>query len=224
MALKDEIRVCVFDAYGTLFDLDSAVAPAAAMLGDKAAGLNAIWRQKQLEYTWLRSLMQNHAPFDQVTRDALDYALESSEVDDPAVRAALLSSFDTLEAYPEVVEVLTALKERGLPCAILSNGEPVMLDKGVKAAGLGDLLDQVFSVEDVGVFKPDPRVYQMVCDHYDIAPRHVLFHSSNPWDAHAAADFGFHVHWINRAGKVTERLPGNITNIGDSLAITLKEV
>ncbi len=203
-----DIGACVFDAYGTLFDVHSAVGKGGSALGDKAAAVSDLWRQKQLEYTWLRSLMRVHVDFRQVTADGLDYALASHGVDDPALRDRLLALYDDLDAYPEVPATLARLKEAGLKTAILSNGAPAMLTAAVASAGLGAQLDALLSVEEVGIFKPDPRVYQLAVDRLQVAAPQICFLSSNAWDANGAAHFGFTVAWINRFEKEPERLPG----------------
>lgn len=203
-----DIGACVFDAYGTLFDVHSAVGKGGSALGDKAAAVSDLWRQKQLEYTWLRSLMRVHVDFRQVTADGLDYALASHGVDDPALRDRLLALYDDLDAYPEVPATLARLKEAGLKTAILSNGAPAMLTAAVASAGLGAQLDALLSVEEVGIFKPDPRVYQLAVDRLKVAAPQICFLSSNAWDANGAAHFGFTVAWINRFRKEPERLPG----------------
>ncbi|UCH73150.1 MAG: haloacid dehalogenase type II [Rhodospirillales bacterium] len=202
------IQACVFDAYGTLFDVHSAAAKCRTDLGDKADTLSDIWRQKQLQYTWLRSLMGTHADFWQVTGDALDFALAAVGLDDQAMRQRLMDLYLRLDAYPEVPAMLARLKAGGIATAILSNGAPAMLDAAVESAGLADSLDQVLSVEDVGIFKPDPRVYQLAVDRLGVAPREICFQSSNAWDAHAASHFGFRVVWVNRFGQPAERIPG----------------
>lgn len=202
------IRACVFDAYGTLFDVHSAAARCRDDLGDKADTLSDIWRQKQLQYTWLRSLMRTHADFWQVTGDALDFAMAAVGLDDPALRRRLMDLYLELDAYPEVPAMLRRLKDGGLVTAILSNGAPAMLEAAVRSAQLADTLDHVLSVEDVGIFKPAPSVYQQAVDRFDCKPDDICFMSSNAWDAAGAAHFGFRVVWVNRFGQVRERLPG----------------
>lgn len=201
------IRACVFDAYGTLFDVHSAVGRHRARLGELADAVSQQWRSKQLEYTWLRSLMGCHTDFWQVTTDALDYALAVRKIDDPALRDDLLQAYLELDAYPEVPSVLRQLKQAGLHTAILSNGEPVMLDAGARSAGISDLLDDILSVESVGIYKPDPRVYQLACDRFELAPEQISFQSSNAWDAVGAAAFGYKVAWCNRFAQHREFLP-----------------
>ena len=203
----DDIRVCVFDAYGTLFDVHSAVGRHRGRLGDNADRVSTLWRTKQLEYTWQRSLMERYVPFWQITGDGLDYAFEVCGVEDEELREDLMNAYLELECYPEVPEVLATLKENGMRTAILSNGSPEMLDAAVKNSKLDDLLDAVLSVDELGIFKPHPSVYQLAVDSLDVAPIQVSFQSSNAWDAAAAATFGFRVAWINRFGQAPERLP-----------------
>ena len=202
------IEACVFDAYGTLFDVHSAVGKLRDDIGPKADELSTLWRTKQLEYTWLRALMGKHRDFWQVTGDALDYALASVDLDPSAMRQPLMDAYLTLDAYPEVPAALTRLKAAGLKLAILSNGEPNMLDAAVKGAGLDDLLDRVLSVEEVGIFKPHPSVYQLAVDRLGVAPAAIAFQSSNAWDVNGASSFGLRPVWINRFGAPAERLPG----------------
>lgn len=202
------IRACVFDAYGTLFDVHSAVDRLRPQIGDQADALSQLWRTKQLEYTWLRALMGRHAHFWQVTGEALDYALERLAIDPTSIREPLMAAYLVLHAYPEVPEVLGRLRAAGLKLAILSNGEPEMLDAAVTDAGIGDLLDAVLSVEEVGIFKPHPTVYRLAVDRLRVRPDQVAFHSSNAWDVSGAACFGLRPVWINRFGMPAERLPG----------------
>jgi len=197
----------VFDAYGTLLDVNSAVMHCADEIGPDAARLSEMWRQKQLQYTWLRSLMRDHADFWQVTGEALDFSLAALSIDNPALRDRLMALYRELDAFPEVPDTLTRLKDAGMRTAILSNGAPEMLDAAVKANGLDALLDDVQSVEDVGVFKPDPRVYQLSVDRLGVAKENICFLSSNGWDAAGAGSFGFRVVWINRYGQPVEHLP-----------------
>jgi 2-haloacid dehalogenase len=203
-----DIEACVFDAYGTLFDVHSAAARCRHLLGDKADKMSEIWRVKQLQYSWLRSLMRRHVDFWQITADALDYAMESVGLDAPDTRERLLQVYRELDAYPEVPSVLGRLKDAGLQTAILSNGAPDMLASAVDNAGLADRLDAVLSVEDVGIFKPAPEVYQLAVDRLGVAAERICFMSSNAWDVCGAAAFGFRVVWVNRFGQPAERLPG----------------
>ncbi|MGD1878312.1 MAG: haloacid dehalogenase type II [Kiloniellaceae bacterium] len=205
----ENVKACVFDAYGTLFDVHSAVRKGGEALGDKAVVVSELWRQKQLEYTWLRSLMGAHVDFWQVTSDGLDYALSASGVSDRRLHDKLMDLYLTLDAYDEVASTLSTLNAAGLTTAILSNGSPRMLDAAVQSAGLQALLDASFSVEDVGIYKPDARVYQLTVDRLAVKREEVCFLSSNCWDAKGAAHFGFKVAWINRFKRETDRLPGD---------------
>lgn len=202
------VRACVFDAYGTLFDFASAAAGCRDVLGDKAAALSALWRDKQLQYTWLRSLQGRHADFWQVTGDALDFSLETMGLADPALRARLMGLYRTLAAFPEVREVLGRLKAEGYATAILSNGSPSMLGDVVAHNGLGGVIDHVLSVEEVGVFKTHPKVYDLAVARLGVPAGAIAFMSSNGWDAYAASAYGMRVVWCNRYGQRPERLPG----------------
>jgi 2-haloacid dehalogenase len=213
------IRACVFDAYGTLFDFASAANGCADVLGAKAAPLTALWRDKQLQYAWLRALQDRYAPFWQVTGEALDYALETLDLpQDGDLRTRLLELYRVLGTFPEVPEVLRRLRGAGFVTAILSNGSPDMLDSAVESAGLGGHLDAVLSVDEVRTFKPDPRVYQLAVDRLGLPAEAIAFQSSNAWDAHAAAAFGMRVVWCNRYGQRRERLPGTPVREVRSLA------
>ncbi len=202
------IDACVFDAYGTLFDVHAAAARCRDDLGDAADAVSQTWRTKQLQYTWLRSLMGRHRDFWQLTGEALDYALDAHGIDDAALRQRLMDCYLVLDAYPEVKDVLGRLHGAGLKCAILSNGAPNMLDAAVRNAGLGDVLDAVLSIEDVGIYKPHRSVYRLAVDRLGVAAERIAFQSSNAWDANGAAAFGFRVAWVNRFGQRPERLPG----------------
>ena len=204
------VKACVFDAYGTMFDVHSPTARAAEAMGGKAEAVSRLWRQKQLEYTWLRSLMGAHADFWQVTGDALDYALESHGIDDGALRDRLMQLYLTLDAYADVKPALEQLRAKGLKTGILSNGNPRMLEAAVDSAGIASLLDAVLSIEDAGIYKPDARVYQLAVDRFGVRPDEICFVSTNAWDAAAAAHFGFQVAWMNRFGMARERLPGDL--------------
>ena len=204
------IGACVFDAYGTLFDVYSAAARYRNDHGDVADAVSQTWRDKQLQYTWLRSFMgdEHHVDFWQITGDALDFVLETHSVDNSDLRERLLACYLELATYPEVKDVLIRLKDSGLKCAILSNGAPEMLAATVRNAGIEDLLDAVLSVEEVGIFKPDPSAYGLAVEPLGVTAEQVSFQSSNAWDAHAAGAFGFRVAWVNRFGQRSERLPG----------------
>lgn len=203
-----DIKVCAFDAYGTLFDVHSAAAQAGDVLGEKRDAVSQLWRQKQLEYTWLRSIMKRHADFWQVTGEALDFALKTQGIDDEAIHDRLMKLYLTLHAYPDVKPMMAQLHRAGLKTAILSNGEPKMLASAVESAGLREDLDEVLSIEEVGVYKPDASVYQMTCERFGVEPAQICFVSTNSWDARAAADFGYKVAWMNRFGVEADRLPG----------------
>jgi 2-haloacid dehalogenase len=202
------IRACVFDAYGTVFDYASAAARCRDQLGEDFGRLTQLWRDKQLQYTWLRALQGRHADFWQVTGDALDFALETLGIGTTALRERLMNLYLSLETFPEVPGVLQRLKHAGLKTAILSNGSPRMLQAVVDGAGLAGLLDGVYSVEEVGVYKPHPKVYRLAVERLGLAPSEIAFQSSNAWDAYAASAFGMRVVWCNRYGQRPERLPG----------------
>ncbi len=202
------IRACVFDAYGTLFDIHSPTARVADELGEKSQSISDLWRLKQLQYTWLRSLMNEYVDFWQVTGDGLDYALAAHGIDDPDIRQRMQNLYLTIDAYEDAVPTLTALKERGYATAILSNGSRKMLDSAVKSSGLEPLLDKLLSVEEVGIYKPDKRVYQLAVDHMEASPDQICFVSANAWDCSAGANFGFQNAHINRFSQPPERLPG----------------
>lgn len=212
------IRACVFDAYGTLFDYASAAARCSDVLGEKAGPLTALWRDKQLQYTWLRSLQGRYAEFSQVTSDALEFALAAFRMSDPALHERLMGLYSSLECFPEVPAMLATLKTAGLRTAILSNGSPQMLAATVAHAGLTHLFDAVLSVDEVGVYKPHPKVYQLAVDRLGLPAGAISFQSSNGWDAYAASAFGMQVVWCNRNGAPPERLPGSPAAVINSLA------
>lgn len=205
------ITTCIFDAYGTLFDVNAAARqvakePGQAQLAAVWGTLSADWRAKQLEYSWLRAISGTHIPFWQVTQDALDWALDNNGLHDNALRAKLLSVYKELPAYPEVPAMLKALKEKDVNIAILSNGSPDMLVNAVRSAGIGEYLDDVLSVEEVEIYKPHRLVYDMVWDRFDVPQSEVLFASANGWDAAGAAGYGFATVWVNRDDKPQDRL------------------
>jgi 2-haloacid dehalogenase len=218
MQTLPNIQACVFDAYGTLFDYASAAEKCRAALGEKFATFTAQWRERQLQYTWLRSLQGRHADFWQVTGDALDHTLETLGIDDVALRSRLMQLYLELDVFPEVPAMLRRLKDAGLRTAILSNGTPAMLDAIIAHAGIGDLLDEVLSVEEVGVYKTHPRVYQLALDRLALPAEAISFQSSNGWDAWAASAFGMRVVWCNRYGLKPERMPGKPDVVVESLA------
>ncbi len=197
-------KAYAFDAYGTLFDVHSAVSRHSEIVGENPARVSEIWRNKQLEYTWVRTGMDRYRDFWQLTADALDFALAAVPGSDPSCRKTLIDAYLSLDCYEEVPDVLGTLKESGVKTAILSNGSPEMLSAAVNSAGLAELLDHQFSVDEIGVFKTDPATYAMVTDEYGIQPEEVAFQSSNRWDIAGAAAFGFKCHWINRTGQPDE--------------------
>jgi 2-haloacid dehalogenase len=202
------VKACVFDAYGTLFDFASAARACEDIPGGAADKLSALWRDKQLQYTWLRAAQGRHADFWQVTAEALDFTLETLSIETAGLRDRLMQLYLALDVFPEVPGVLRELKAAGLRTAILSNGTPAMLEAAVNGAKLGTLIDTILSVEEVGVYKPHPMVYQLAVDRLAVPASAIAFQSSNAWDAHAAAAFGMQVVWCNRYGQRRERLPG----------------
>ena len=207
------ITTCIFDAYGTLFDVAAAARvaagePGAGDLAERWPALAEAWRLKQLQYTWLRAITGAHTDFWTVTQDGLDWALDATGLaGNAALRERLLALYWELQAYPEVPDMLSALKQAGLNTAILSNGSPDMLQGAVASAQIGDLLDDVLSVETVGIFKPAEAVYDLVGQRFGCDKDQVLFVSSNGWDAAGASGYGFETAWVNRAGDPVDRLP-----------------
>lgn len=220
------IEACVFDAYGTLFDVNSAARAAEDSLGEKWQPLADLWRLKQLQYTWLRGLARHHADFWQVTGDALDFAMSTLRIEDIALRSRLLNLYLTPSAYPEVGEVLSQLRAAGMKLAILSNGTPEMLAAAATDAGIAEFLDAVLSVEEVKVYKPHPSVYQLARDRFHVDASRICFVSSNGWDAYSAKAFGFRVLWCNRLRQQPERIPdppdGEILTLAELPDIVLK--
>jgi len=202
------VRACIFDAYGTLFDFASAAARCPDIPADRRAALTTLWRDKQLQYSWLRTLENRYVDFWQVTGDALDFALESLDLARPALRERLMDLYLGLEPFPEVPGVLDALRKAGFKTAILSNGSPAMLEALVSRSRLKPLFDVVLSVDAVGAFKTHPKVYQYALDTLALPAHAIAFQSSNAWDAHGASNFGMRVVWCNRYGQRRERLPG----------------
>jgi 2-haloacid dehalogenase len=206
------VTTCVFDAYGTLFDVAAAARQAASEPGRDALAniwqkLANDWRLKHLQYTWLRAVADAHTDFWEVTQNGLDWALEANGLSDPELRERLLQLYWELQAYPEVPEMLATLKANGMNTAILSNGSPDMLNGAVQSAGVGDVLDDVLSVEDTQIFKPHASVYELVTKRFGCTDDEVLFVSSNGWDAACATGYGFTTAWVNRAGEPMDRLP-----------------
>jgi 2-haloacid dehalogenase len=201
------IKACLFDAYGTLFDVAAAARTLADELGPHWQPLAETWRAKQLNYSWLRSLMGAHADFWQVTADALDFALEERGLQDAGLRQRLLDLYFNLACYPEAPAILRQLKDAGFVTGILSNGAPAMLEAACRSAGIDALIDHQISVEDVGIYKPDPRIYRLAMEKLVLPANAIAFHSSNGWDIHAGKRAGFYAIWINRCGQPAERLP-----------------
>ncbi len=200
------IQACVFDAYGTLFDVHSAVGKYRTQLGTCADQVSQLWRTKQLEYTWLRSLMGKHVDFWQVTRDALDFAFAAHGLTDHELRHTLMEAYLRLECYPEVPATLRKLRQQGCRTALLSNGSPTMLKTAVNHAGIQDFIDVVLSVETVGIYKPSPRVYHLAMERLSLTAEQISFQSANAWDVTGASSVGMRVVWINRFSQRMERL------------------
>lgn len=194
----------VFDAYGTLFDVHSAVRTHAQSLGEQGNALSETWRNKQLEYAWIKALMGSYSDFWTLTEEALDYALASQSIEDSKLRDALLEAYWTLDCYPEVPKALKRLRKDGARTAILTNGSPDMIRAAVESSKIDALVDDIFCVEAVKTFKTAPEVYAMVTDSWDVKPKKVAFHSSNRWDIAGATKFGFRCSWINRNGQPDE--------------------
>lgn len=212
------IRACVFDAYGTLFDFASAAARCEEVPLEKRAALTNLWRDKQVQYIWLRSLQKRYADFWQVTAEALQFSLEALDLADPVRHRRLMDLYLSLACFPEVPECLRQLRARGFRTAILSNGTPAMLDAVVNAAGLAGQFDALLSADSVKTYKTDGRIYQFALDQLRCAAKEIVFMSSNGWDAYAASDFGLHVVWCNRSGQPPEQLPGRPDHEVRSLA------
>lgn len=200
-------KAIVFDLYGTLYDVHSVVQQCDDFYPGQGMQISAMWRQKQLEYTWLRSLMGQYVSFEQATHDALIYTCNHLKLDlDKATCTALCNAYLNLSPYPEVPAALQRLKDMGLPLAILSNGSVFSIDSVVKSSGLQEHFSHLLSVERVGVFKPDPRVYTLACQALALPPHEILFVSSNAWDAAGARHFGFEVCWVNRHNNTFDEL------------------
>ena len=210
-------KVCIFDAYGTLFDVNAACRELSLDVGDKWQDLANLWRLRQVEYTWLRNSMNEYIDFWEITSGALDYAMEVLDIYDKKLREQLLELYLKLEAYPEVKEILQKLKDKNFRTGILSNGSKQMLDSAVKNANIEDLLDVVISVEECKIYKPSSEVYDLVEKKTEIKKDNVTFFSSNAWDMHAAANYGFKTIWVNRFDGVLERLPGKPSAIVKTL-------
>lgn len=202
-----DIDACVFDAYGTVFDVGSAVARCDDSLGNKVGPLYALWRSKQIAYAWFRNLLGEYVDFWHITGNSLDAAMAHLGISGATLRSRLMEIWLRLDAFPEVRDVLHGLKTAGLKTAILSNGSTTMLTAAVRSAGINDLLHQVISVDTVRNFKPHPDAYQAGVDRLKVPAERILFLASNAWDAAAAAKFGFRTVWVNRNGDLPENLP-----------------
>ena len=213
----NKIKACVFDAYGTLFDVNAACRELSKEVGDNWEQLASLWRLRQVEYTWLRNSMDEYIDFWQITSDALDYAMETLGIENNELREELLNLYLKLEAYPEVNDILKKLKQRGLKTGILSNGSMKMLNSAVDNANIREYLDEILSVEDCKIYKPSSKVYDLVKIKMQIGKENVLFFSSNAWDMHAASNYGFKTIWVNRFNAKLERLPGKPIDIVNSL-------
>ena len=213
----NKIKACVFDAYGTLFDVNAACRELSKEVGDNWEKLASLWRLRQVEYTWLRNSMDEYIDFWQITSDALDYAMETLGIENNELREELLNLYLKLEAYPEVKDLLKRLKQRGLKTGILSNGNMKMLNSAVDNANLREYLDEILSVEECKIYKPSSKVYDLVKIKMQISKENVLFFSSNAWDMHAASNYGFKTIWVNRFNTKLERLPGKPIDIVNSL-------
>ena len=213
----NKIKACIFDAYGTLFDVNAACRELSKEVGDNWEKLASLWRLRQVEYTWLRNSMDEYIDFWQITSDALDYAMETLGIENNELREELLNLYLKLEAYPEVNDLLKKLKQRGLMTGILSNGSMKMLNSAVDNANIREYLDEILSVEECKIYKPSSKVYDLVKIKMQIGKENVLFFSSNAWDMHAASNYGFKTIWVNRFNAKLERLPGKPIDIVNSL-------
>ena len=202
--MKD-IKAIVFDAYGTLFDVNSAAEKCKGKIGDKWEGFANFWRTTQLEYTWLRSLMKRHKDFWQITEDSLDKSMKAFKIDS-SMKSELLNLYKVLSPYPEVKEVLKKLKEKECRLAILSNGTPALLNELVKRNNLENIFDDLFSVEEVGIYKPDSKVYDMPVKKYQIKADKAAFLSANTWDVSGGGNYGYNAIWVNRNNNIFDNL------------------
>ena len=199
------IKAIIFDAYGTLFDVNSAAEKCKDKIGDKWEGFANYWRTTQLEYTWLRSLMKRHKNFWQVTEDSLDKSMKTYEID-TSMRNELLNLYKILSPFKEVPEVLKSLKNKNLKLAVLSNGTPSLLNELVKSNNLENIFDDIFSIEEVGVYKPDSKVYDLPIKHYQIQANEVAFLSANTWDVSGGGNYGYNSIWVNRNNNTFDNL------------------
>ena len=199
------VKAIIFDAYGTLFDVNSAAEKCKDKIGDKWENFATFWRTTQLEYTWLRSLMKRHKDFLQITEDSLDKSMRAFSID-PSMKNELLNLYKVLSPFKEVPETLKKLKGRNFKLAILSNGTPSLLDELVKSNNLDKLFDDIFSIEEVGIYKPDSRVYDIPIKKYKIKNSEVIFLSANTWDVSGAGNYGYQSIWVNRNNNIFDNL------------------
>ena len=199
------VKAIIFDAYGTLFDVNSAAEKCKDKIGDKWEGFANYWRTTQLEYTWLRSLMKRHKDFWQITEDSLDKSMNAFNIN-KSMRSELLNLYKTLNMFPEVKDVLNKLKERNYKLAILSNGTPSLLNELVKSNNIENIFDDIFSIEDVGIYKPDSRVYDIPAKKYQIQKNEVAFLSANTWDVSGGGNYGYNAIWVNRNNNIFDNL------------------
>ena len=199
------IKAIIFDAYGTLFDVNSAAEKCKEKIGDKWENFSSYWRTTQLEYTWLRSLMSKHKDFWQVTCDSLDKSMQVFNIDN-GMRRELLNLYKNLLPFPEVKKVLNNLREKDYKIAILSNGTPSLLNELVKSNNLDNIFDDIFSIEEVGIFKPSSKVYNIPIEQYQILKDEVLFLSANTWDVSGGGNYGYNAIWVNRNNNVFDKL------------------
>ena len=199
------VKAIIFDAYGTLFDVNSAAEKCKDKIGDKWEGFANYWRTTQLEYTWLRSLMKRHKDFWQITEDSLDKSMSAFNIN-KSMRSELLNLYKTLNTFPEVKDVLNKLKEKNYKLAILSNGTPSLLNELVKSNNIENIFDDIFSIEDVGIYKPDSRVYDIPTKKYQIQKNEVAFLSANTWDVSGGGNYGYNAIWVNRNNNIFDNL------------------
>ena len=210
-------KIYVFDAYGTLFDVDHACKEMAIQLGDNWEKLSSIWRQKQLEYSWLHNSMNEYDSFWKITKDSLEYAMNSLSMNIVRIKNELLDLYFKIGAFEEVEEVLKKIKKNKIKTAILSNGSYDMLNSAVKNSKFDELISEVISVDECKKFKPHRDVYNLVIDKFNINKKNCIFFSSNCWDIHGASNFGFQTVWINRKKNIDELLPGQVDDQVQSL-------
>ena len=199
------VKAIIFDAYGTLFDVNSAAEKCKDKIGDKWEGFANFWRTTQLEYTWLRSLMKRHKDFWQVTEDSLEKSMNAFKID-KSMKNELLNLYKVLNTFPEVKDVLNKLKEKNYRLAILSNGTPALLNELVKSNNLDNIFDDIFSIEEVGIYKPDAKVYDMPIKKYKIQKEEVVFLSANTWDISGGGNYGYSSIWVNRNNSIFDNL------------------